>query len=498
MDELAFQTGIPLPLSSSPAFLSAPLSFPAAAAAAARSDSARSAASPVSHKAAVGESGVGGVGVGASQTSLASAAALAGSHFDITRIDLSPSVDVLVAQQWESKDEVSEQAKCSDSVPAELSAASTLEPPALSPEPHIGSVLSSVQYQLAGEYELSGEPPHPCHPPRRSPPVDEQHHHHTQRIAPQYIAAEHQHGAHMAPRSRPSAYTYSQPIQQWTGQALLPATHQPINYQLQHNDAAPSLAYQPPHQYQRPAVYPPVHHPSMSYYHTTSHPSPAHSQPPASHLSSLHSFTHRHKQLTVQRDEAVRNYRQLEESRGVRTPQEHALLVQHLEHRYQQLQQEIESTEWMLNGNVPLATAADVPPMRNYAHEARVMQQQQQQQQQHSQQQQEDEGGEEEETCCEEEAAVSEAVLTKDSEGRQRKKSKVAGDRHPAGDEPSETIKTERKKKRKVKRKRNPDAPPHSRSAYIVSRAVQPQHTLTQTTLQFAGLSVMCVVFGCC
>ena len=489
---------------SPPPTLASPLPYPAAVAA--RVLSTESIPAAALHEAMARECVVGDVAVGAPEATIAPPAAYTGDRFDISRIELSPSVDVQVVGQWERAQDMNEEVKRDGGELAELEVVAVLEPPALSPEPHIGSVLDSFQHQRR-EYALSGDAPlnrSPLHPP----PVDEQpqqqqqldtHDSSDERKAvddsfssplplrhtdPQpavtapYIPAEQHQPAHMAARARGSAYTYSQPALQPYGRATQPIAQRETSYAPQY--ATVPIACPLSHQAQ-PFMYPAAHHPSMLYYHTTDNSMPAQSQPTATHLNSLHSYIHRHRQLELQRNEIVSRYTQLEATKDQRPVQDHALLVQHLEHCHQQVQADMQSTEWMVGGGAPLITTADVPRIHSYSHAELVRhhrQQEQQRQQQRQQQNEEDE--QEEDEYSEGEAAELEALLAQSCEiveQRQRKSSREESDRtqpddqEPAPERDTRTAAEKTKKRKSNKRKRNPDATPHSISAYIVSPA---------------------------
>ena len=381
--------------SSPPPPLACPLSWPAAVAA--RVLSAESVPAAVSHEAVAGECVVGGVAVGAPEATIAPPAAYTGDRYDISRIELSPSVDVQVAGQWERTQHMNEDVKRDGGELAESGVVAVLEPPALSPEPHIGSVLDSFQQQRS-EYALSGDAPL-NRTPLHSPPVEEQPQQQQQldthdnsdegkavddsftsplplrRTDPQlavmapYMSAEQQQHAHMAAHARTSAYTYSQPAPQPYGRATQSSAQRGTDY-APHYAAVP-IAYQRSYQAQ-PAMHPAMHHPSVPYYHTADNNMPAQSQPTAAHLHSLHSYIHRHRQLELQRNEIVSRYTQLEATKDQRPAQDHALLVQHLEHCHQQVQADMQSTAWMVGGGAPLITTADVPRIQSYSHAEQV------------------------------------------------------------------------------------------------------------------------------
>ena len=468
----------------------------------------RSAASPFPDEAAASSTGVGGVAVGALEATAASSAAMAGDQFDISRIDLSPSVDVHVVQQRrDERKDIAQRLQRDDSEAAVLGTGLPLELPALSPEPRVGAILSTFQQQQRSEYELIGEPPSLCMPPhtqhvgvrmhqqeqQRSPDSGEDRKESDGNIAsplplqhaqveptttaPQgqrYRSADQQYNGQLHPHAHPSAYSYSQPVGQWHYHTPPPAAEHRASYPQPHTYNAQPFVYQPPQP--SPAVYPTMHHPSMPYYHSSEASLPAHSQPSASHLTSLHSFVHRYNQLSVQRNEVVRQYQQAEETKQLRQAQEHGLLVRHLEHRYEQLQMEIESTEWMLKGNVHLVTAADVPSIQHYAHEAQQRREQQQQRQQRQREQREQAQQDDEEEANEAvygtEVAEIEAILAqtyKDEEEQSERKSAEESDAQH--DEQQELRRTNARNRRSAKRKKKGNGRPYSMSAYIVRQS---------------------------
>ena len=419
-----------------------------------------------------------GMAAGAVEAAVAAAAVLDSNPFDISRIELSPSVDVHLVQQ--SPQRAVEELKSDSAASSQLE--TELDLPALSPQPHIGSVLEAVEQQSSGDRGMSGRSPElPCSP-NRSPSADVQHSHysaipnsshHFHSQLRQFTQQQQLGATQMSPHARHSTYTYNPPHQQPHQHPSPPHIEYQTRYPPQHSYTAMPVLYPPQQPQPQPSVYSVGHHPSMAYYHGTVEASPpAHGQPSASDISAAHSYLHRQQVLEAQLNEVVRSYRQAVATQHTRSQQEHQLLVQHHEHHYQQLQMEMDSTKWMLHGNSLLTTAADRPSIHHYAHAA-----------QHAHQQYEqaaEEEGEEEDDDESSEGAVAEveALLAQTYEGangehgRKRKQSTSSDRGHMEGGQQEESKTGEKvaKKRKSKKSKRDPNAPAHPISAYIVSR----------------------------
>ena len=472
--------------------------------------------------------------VGAPEAAGVSAAVLCGDQFDICRIDLSPSVDVHVVRgEWhEGKDASEQQVKSDQNEPSQLESM-----PALSPQPSIGSMLQTVEQHMKSVHDMRGSSSSPIlhHPtPQRvqcsqgidrqqgqqqqmadmsgeerkesdssfsSPPPLQQspesfHTAATVLQERQYGASEqHQYDARTATHSRPSAYTYRQSPQRWYGRSSQPHT----GYQQQQAYAAASVGS--PHQ-PSCAAYPTVQQPSMSYYHPAESTTPATIQPTPAQLATIQSFIRHYQQLIAQRNDVVAHYRHIHETKHERSQQDNELFIAHLNHRYQLVQQEIDSTEWMMKGDsMKLVTAADVPNIQQHSHAAARVAQEQQQQHRHqltqgsqpkqqkqeeAEQGEEDDGEEErfEEQLAEELAEEQRAgINVKPEEGsdhqathRMQHSSEQRAESEDDDDQPGSTAErggdeSTKKRKVKVKRRKNLNAMPHACSPYIVRAA---------------------------